>query len=145
MYKDQQGGLCGWNRVREGRKYRSWGLGWIEGRLASMSLKGRWFFTPSEKASHFRVEDTMILHKYIPTNPKIYIQGLWEQTVSRIWSSLGIREVLMRNILRSESWETTELQKKSTCKSPEARGHMLPKKKKGRSFTGVWVSSGQRV
>lgn len=33
-------------------------------------------FTPSAKACHCRVEDTVILHKYIPTHREIYIQVL---------------------------------------------------------------------
>ena len=47
----------------------------IEG-LASMPLKGLLFFTLSKTASHFKVEDTMIWHKYISTNQKIYTQVL---------------------------------------------------------------------
>lgn len=44
--------------------------------LASMALEGLLFLTPSKTASHFKVEDTMIWHKYTSTNQKIHTQVL---------------------------------------------------------------------
>lgn len=44
--------------------------------LASMPLKGLLFLIPTKTASHFKVEDTMIWHKYVCTNQKIYTQVL---------------------------------------------------------------------
>ena len=93
-----------------------------------MALEGLLFLTPSKTASHFKVEDTMIWHKYTSTNQKIHTQVLWGQTVSGTWFSLGVREVLMRKILRSESWESTEQQQKKT--RAKARGNKWPEKNK---------------
>lgn len=92
------------------------------------------------------MENTMILHKYMPTNWKVYIQGLWEQTVSRVWSSLRVTEELMRKNQNLKVKKQQKAKGTSTCKSPVARGNNgLEKQRKVSALKQVSMDKGCKM